>query len=68
MKKRKLRKWFKYTLGALVTISITIVLTMIFKQEMKSFNDIAHQCDLEKGYTCSYYEIRQYGLKQKKDL
>ncbi len=62
MRKRRLRKWFKYTLGVLVTIFITIVLTMIFKQEMKSFSDIAQQCDLEKGYTCSYYEIRQYSL------
>ena len=62
MKKIRLKKWFKYTLGALVTISITIVLTMIFKQEMKLLNDMAHQCDAEKGYTCSYYEIRQYSL------
>lgn len=62
MKKRKLRKWFKYTLSVLVTIFITIVLTMIFKQEMKLLNDMAHQCDAEKGYMCSYYEIRQYSL------
>lgn len=62
MKKRRFKKWVKYTLFALATISVAIVLAMVFKQEMKSFNDVAQQCDLEKGYACSYYEVRQYGL------
>jgi hypothetical protein len=66
MKKRRLKKWVKYTLSALATIFVLIVLAMIFNQEMKSFNDIAQQCDKERGYACSYYEVRQYGLKQKK--
>lgn len=66
MKKRRLKKWVKYALGSLATISVVMILTMIFKQEMKSFNDVAQQCDLKKGYACSYYEIRQYSLKQKK--
>ena len=60
--KRKLRKWVKVTLNILLTISICLILGLIIKKGVDNFEELAKQCDQDRGYTCSYYDIRQYSL------
>lgn len=60
--KRKLKKWVKNTLTIIAIIVIGIILSLISKASMNNFDELARQCDEAKEYTCSYYEVRQYGL------
>lgn len=60
--KRKLRKWVKNTLVIIAIIIFVIIIGLIINIGMNNFNELARQCDEAKGYTCSYYEVRQYGL------
>lgn len=62
MKKRRCKKWVKYCLNVSLLFLIAIILTMLVKSQLSDYSKVAQQCDLEKGYVCSYYEIRQYGL------
>ena len=55
-KKYRLKKWVK------VTISVFIILALLVKKGVNDFEDLAKQCDKEYGYTCTYYDIRQYSL------
>lgn len=68
MKKRRCKKWVKYCLNVALLVFIAIIFALLVHSQLNDYSKVARQCDLEKGYTCSYYEIRQYGLKQKKDL
>ena len=60
--KRKLKKWVKVTLNILLTILIGLILGFILKKGIDDFDERAKQCDLDRGYTCSYYDVRQYSL------
>lgn len=60
--KRKLKKWVKNTLVIIAMIIVGIIISLIVKTGMNDFDELACQCDEVKGYTCSYYEVRQYGL------
>lgn len=60
--KRRLKKWVKVTLYILLTISIGIILGLALKKGINDFDELARQCDQDRGYTCSYYEVRQYSL------
>lgn len=60
--KRRLKKWVRYTLYTLLIIAIGFVLALILKSGMDNYDELARQCDEDRGYTCSYYEIRQYSL------
>jgi hypothetical protein len=60
--KRKLKKWVKVTLNILLTILIGLILGFILKKGIDDFDELAKQCDLDRGYTCSYYDVRQYSL------
>lgn len=64
MKKSKLRlkKWVKITLAILLIILMALILILTIMKGVKGFEELAKQCDQDKGYTCSYYEIRQYSL------
>ena len=59
--KLKLKKWVKVTLAILVTI-ITALILINLTEGAKDFENLAKKCDKDKGYTCSYYDIRQYSL------
>lgn len=59
MKRRRLKKWVKVTLMGLVVILIYMVLSMVGNR----LNNMYEQCDIAKGYTCSYYEARQYLIR-----
>lgn len=60
--KRKLKTWVKVTLTILLTISIGLILGLIIKKGTDDFEELARQCDQDRGYTCSYYDVRQYSL------
>ena len=62
IKKRKLKTWVKVTLTILLTITIGLILGLIIKKGVDDFEELARQCDQDRGYTCSYYDIRQYSL------
>lgn len=61
-KKRKLKTWVKVILTVLLTIIIGLILGFILKKGSNDFEELARQCDQDRGYICSYYEIRQYSL------
>lgn len=61
-KKYRLKRWVKVTLNILCTISVFIILALLVKKGVNDFEDLAKQCDKEYGYTCTYYDIRQYSL------
>lgn len=61
-KKLRLRKGVKFTLNILLTIIIVLILALVIKKGLNDFDELARQCDLDRGYTCSYYDIRQYSL------
>lgn len=61
-KKRKLKTWVRVTLTILLTIIIGLILGLIFKKGVADFEELARQCDQDRGYTCSYYDVRQYSL------
>lgn len=46
----------------LVLFLVIILVTILLVKSSKEYNDIAHQCDSEKGRVCTYYETRQYML------
>ena len=46
----------------IVLVLIIIVMAILFVKSSKEYNEIAHQCDSEKGRVCTYYETRQYML------
>ena len=60
--KLKLRKWVKVTLAILLTIIAALILIILIMEGAKDFENLAKQCDKDRGYTCSYYDIRQYSL------
>lgn len=60
--KRRLKKWVRVTLHILLTIIIVLILGLAIKKGINDLGDLARQCDQDRGYTCSYYEIRQYSL------
>ncbi len=62
MKKRKLKTWVKITLIIILTITFGLILGLIITKGINNFKELARQCDQDRGYTCSYYEIRQYSL------
>ena len=58
MKRLKLRKWVLVVLAFIIFLIFLISLRCIYERYNKLFNE----CDSEKGYSCSYYEMRQYSL------
>ncbi len=56
--KLKLKKRVKVTL----VIITTLIFTNLIMEGAKYFEKLANQCDEDKGYICSYYDIRQYSL------
>lgn len=69
VKKLRLRKWVKDLLKDLlefiVIILIGLGLGLVILKGLENFNKYAKICDNEKGYTCSYYQVRQTIIKHK---
>ena len=62
-KKRRLKKWVKVVLGILEFILFSLMILMLFKGISKRYDDLYKQCDESRGYTCSYYDMRQFSIK-----
>lgn len=60
IKKRRLKRWVRVAIKVIVTLIILGILTIFIGKIVSNYNDLATQCDQEKGYTCSHYEISQY--------
>ena len=60
MKKLKLRKWVKVFMTIILLIIIGYILAHLLYSNILRINKSAEKCDLEKGYTCSYYEVQKY--------
>ena len=59
MKRRRLRRWVKVTLVGLMVVLVGAM----FSITMERYNNMYEQCDNAKGYTCSYYEARQFLIR-----
>lgn len=59
-KRRKLKSWVKV---AILLLFFTILLSVIFIRSLEEFEEQARQCDLKYGYTCSYYQVRQFIIR-----
>ena len=58
----QVKRRLKVILTILLTIIIGLILGLIIKKGVDDFEELARQCDQDRGYTCSYYDIRQYSL------
>lgn len=59
-KRYRLKPWVKKTLYWILAIEIVILLALMFIHAMNDFEENAKKCDEARGYTCSYYDVRQY--------
>ena len=54
----------KYLFKIIVGICIgLLMILMLFKGISKRYDDLYKQCDESRGYTCSYYDMRQFSIK-----
>lgn len=60
MKNRRFKKLVKVILAIMIILFVSYILALMIESVATDFEEIAKQCDLEKGSTCSYYETRQY--------
>ena len=60
IKKRRLKRWVRVAIKVIITLIILGILTIFIGKIVGNYNDLAAQCDHDKGYTCSHYEISQY--------
>jgi len=56
MKKRKLKKWVRYTLYCLFALCLILLVC-------KRYRNIANECDKAYGTTCTIYDIQQYTIR-----
>ena len=61
MKKRRLKKWVVKML-MVITILVTVAIIYAVSEASDRFDQNYSECDQINGYTCSYYEARQYSL------
>ena len=54
--KRRLRPWVYFALGMMVAILMMVAVKVI----VSSYDKMYQACDEAKGYTCSYYEARNF--------
>ena len=55
MKKLRFKKWVKVTI-IIATIAIVGFI-------LANYEEYEKKCSVEKGYSCSYYEIRDYMIR-----
>ena len=57
MKRRRLKKEVK---EALIIIALLIFGGVLIVKGFNRINRIANMCDIEKGHTCTLYEVQEY--------
>lgn len=60
-KKRRLKKWVKVTLNWLGVIAFVGFMYMCLSVGIERYNELGRQCDEYYGYTCSHYQVEQWG-------
>lgn len=60
IKKRRLKRWVKVTIILIISLIILGIVTIFITKISNNYNELARQCDQDRGYTCSHYEISQY--------
>ena len=60
--KLKLKQSVKNTFATIVLIIIGVITLNSIKIGVEIYTELANKCDQEKGYVCSYYDIKQYSL------
>lgn len=60
IKKRRLKRWVKVTIILIISLIILGIVTIFITKVASNYNELARQCDQDRGYTCSHYEIGQY--------
>lgn len=63
VKRRRLKRWVKVLLKVLLVLAIGGLFYLLFSITADRYNDMYEACDNAKGYTCSYYEARQYAIR-----
>lgn len=61
-KKLKLRKWVKITLTIFIAVLTIQILSSAIKSMADRYDELYKECDESRGYTCSYYDMRQYSI------
>lgn len=56
MKKRRLKKEVKIVLFIIMLIISVVFIT----KALNRVERIGHMCDIEKGHTCTLYEVQEY--------
>ena len=60
IRKKRLKRWVRVAIKVIITLIILGILTIFIGKISSNYNDLAMQCDQEKGYVCSHYEINSY--------
>lgn len=63
VKRIRLRKEVKFVLKVLAFILLLVAVVMLMKAANNKYVSMFEACDNAKGYTCSYYEARQYAIR-----
>lgn len=61
-KKLKFKQSVKNTFATAVLIVVGILTLNSIKTAIDIYTELARQCDEQKGFICSYYDIKQYSL------
>lgn len=61
-RKRRLKREVRAILYVLITIIVVIIFSFIIKKGADDYQELAKQCDQDRGYICDHYQIRQYSL------
>lgn len=65
MKKLRLKKWVKQLIAIIIAVIVICILTHLICIKFQYIRDISGKCDIEKGYICSSYEIKNYMARGK---
>lgn len=63
VKKTRLKRWVRVTLKVLLVLALGGLFYLLANVGANRYNDMYEECDNAKGYTCSYYEARQYAIR-----
>lgn len=63
MKKIRFKKWVKVTIVIAAIAIVGFILTHFIMVKLSNYEQSAKKCSAEKGYSCSYYEIRNYIIR-----
>ncbi|MEG1506939.1 MAG: hypothetical protein RR478_05540 [Bacilli bacterium] len=62
----RLKKGIKLSLYIIIFILLLLLLVYIINKRINAINKIVVACDKEYGYTCNYYQIKNFKGEKKK--